>query len=100
MKATKRTIQDPTLKFLRTGFQGVSKAHANAVLLIATLLWRAGFKVNYSHTNTTVPKTKSLPLYLEAGKGKRVHFELTFELDDYLVFVDLIAVNKKRLGYG
>jgi len=94
----RKEINDPNLPFIkiRPGY-GYSELHNSVVAFLASLIHRAGFKVNYAHSYTTVPKTESLPLYIEY-KGVKGHAEICFELDsNHLVFIDLLVINKKLL---
>lgn len=74
--------------------------HVRAVLTLAELLYKAGFRLNHAHATTTIPKSKDIPLWLEYDRNKRHHFELAFEIGDSICFVDVVVIRKSRLKNG
>lgn len=96
MKQKGKTINDPFLIFIEIPKgQGRSNKHNQAVALLATLLYKNGYEVNYDHVNATIPKNKAIPLELRTRKR---HFkaDLAFWIDNNT----LVVVEVKTLQKG
>jgi len=95
-KKHKRYVKDAGLQFLQVPYGNVSKEHVEAVMLLHMLLVGAGYRSRCAHAEDTA-SSRDLPLWLDAGGGRRQHVEICFELrKGVLVFVDLLVLQVKE----
>jgi len=74
--------------------KGFSEVHNKAVALIAKLLHKAGFSVNYDHIKTTTPRDLTIPIKLDIQKRNlNIDADIAFFLDDRtIVFIEVKTV--------
>jgi len=78
--------------------KGFSEAHNKAIALIAKLLHKAGYDVNYDHIISTTPKDLTIPIKLDIQKwGLPIDADIAFFLDNKtIVFIEIKTVKIGR----
>jgi len=97
MKKTDISTPSIPLIYVSRG-KGFSEEHNRAIAIIAALLYRAGYNVNYDHIISETPRTLEIPLQLKLPNSRiKIHADISFFLDnETLVHIEIKTLKKYK----